>query len=169
MLNRPARILAAGALVLVSSCTPSAQVSPSPASYSPSAACRPSDVDLKTVVGEFRPGLGLALDVVIAIPNHMACAGPDVTTELEDDLGKPLSGVEGSPLMMAGGGACDTNVSVKCSEDIPLYWSNWCGRNGPFKIAVVAFAGHLRQSSEIPNPPPCLDSQAMSTLAGIQA
>ena len=166
------RLLAiASGLVFAAACTGNLQASPSPGgTYPPNAACRPEDVTLKTTVGTFQLGVGLSLDVEETIPNNMACASPDVTMELEDAGGKPLAGVYGSPMLWGGGGTCETNVSVRCSQDTQLYWSNWCGPDaGPVQFAAVAFGGRLRSASPIQTPPPCTNRQVPSALAGIHA
>jgi hypothetical protein len=130
--------------------------------------CRPQDVTLSAVVNSEQTSLGVGMTIGISFPNGMSCTSPDVTAELEDALGAPLVGVKGSPLMANRSHSCSTNVSAKCNEETPLFWSNWCGpRVGPFHITATAFGGRVHSSSLIPAPPPCTNRQDPSFLGGI--
>jgi hypothetical protein len=146
---------------------PATVPSPSPIS-AVNGTCQPQDVELSAVVNSEQTGLGVEMTIGISFPNGLSCTSPDVTAELEDALGAPLVGVEGSPLMANRSHSCSTNVSAKCNEETPLYWSNWCGPMvGPFRITATAFGGRVHSSSLIPAPPPCTNRQDPSFLGGL--
>lgn len=107
------------------------------------------------------------MTVGVSYPNNASCTVPDITAEIDDARGFPLDGVSGSPLSLPGGDACSTNASERCTEEMPLYWSNWCGAGGVYQIVATAFGGRLRSSARIETAPPCAEQRAASQFGGI--
>ncbi|MEA2668310.1 MAG: hypothetical protein QOJ33_1244 [Chloroflexota bacterium] len=126
--------------------------------------CQQADVDL--ITSDLGDGqlTTVHLAVGLAYPGHLSCNSPDVTVELTDATGVPLTGVTGSPTHALGGGSC-TTTSDKCGEGAIFAWSNWCGSSrGKFQAVAIAYGGRLRSSTPIPAPPACTDRAAASSL-----